>query len=742
MKTVNFLFKQLVFVLCIALLATNAHAENEQQANIAEPKKSSAENNLKQLSPAITVKARSVKEQQIKLPFMIDVVDALEIENNSFTDLENLLFEVPTLEVNSYGGTSQTSLKIRGVGALNKVSFDDTSVVIYQNGAPLTMLDATATLVDIQAIEVLKGPQGTLYGRNSEAGVINIIPQPPKPNFAAKLGAEYGNYQHKKGEAILNMPLSEKLSTRLALSYKQAEHAYTNNINNKAVSEPQDIYARATIAYWGANNELMLTLSHEDKQKYGAVAALLDDEMTVTTPTDGSEDDAQTSVATINYRHDFSNYSLYSVSSFYQRETEFSAPFRDQRLNLHQYGRQIQSSRSLGGEMEHFYQELRIGSNERSEFFWTVGANLYRAKRETFFNKAFDNLPFFALNPFNADIEREFKTSSNAVFGEMTYPIIDALELTAGLRHNFDQVDYKANWQANPTYIVPGIRQQKDQQTHSEDYTTGRLGLSYALNENWHLYSMYARGQKAGGYSDWDTGIASGAAAVPYQAAIVNTLELGIKGELPQPAFSFNLATFMNNVKDDHVYVMLNPRVSFANIIENFDTKSQGAELNIDYQATDTLKLQTAIVYTDAKIKNQPTNSYSRGIKKDNLLTDVAPWVFKLAANYIQPANLPFAMGQGQLSGFIGYHYLGERAAVPNNMFNLKKHHQLNAKLGIANANLELYLWGNNLLNQHRQLYGYYLPATPIIQRGTGKDAHMGIAGKGTVYGIGANYYF
>lgn len=688
------------------------------------------------------VSARHIDEQARDVPVSIQVQTAEQISADHAQTAEELLWTLPGVNVNSYGSSSQTSLKIRGVGALNKVSLDDTSVLIYKNGVPQPMYKATSSLLDMAKVEVLKGPQGTLYGRNSEAGVINLVPYKPQPQRQGFAGVELGSHGHYQGELMANSPLNESSAARLALRYRHNDHPYTNLADGSPLTEPTHFALRTSLLWQDTVNEVLLSVEHERKDDFAAAYTLLANGAYTDLPPEGVKDDARDTSLSLNWRHDWDSIYFNSTTGWGRYTTDYGSPTLDFVLNERLYGQRFRSYRAMDEKKTQGFQELRIGSNERADMFWTLGANYYQSSRDTHYYDAFDENPFWAANPFNADIARTFDTRSMAIFGELTYPLSEQLDLTAGARYTWDKTDYLADWRPNESYMSAALGPQQDDQSLKEDYFTGRLALNYHLTEQWNLYASYARGHKAGGFSDWDTSIASGQSAAPYKAASVDSYELGFKAQLVEQRVRLSGALFVNDIQDDHVYVMLNPAVSYANITENYDTRTQGAELAMDWQVNQRLSVSGSVNYTAGEITGSPADSRSPAIKTGNRLPDVARWSGSLSGRYQQPVSLPGSLGSGTLSASAGWHYLGKRAANPENDFDLRSHCLLNSRIGVETDQLELYLWVNNLLNKRREMYGYYLPATPVAYGGTGLDARAGALGEGRVLGVGVRYHF
>lgn len=694
-----------------------------------------------QLTP-ITVTARHNTEQALDLPLTVNTITDRTMDNHTFTSLESVLTQTPGIDLKSYGGTGQAAIRMRGVGALNKVTLDDSSVVIYQNGIPLSLLQTGSNLFDMQSIEIIKGPQGTLYGRNSEAGIINLKPNQPESFDEYHIGAEIGNNGHYQGEAVLNTPIDGQTSIRLALQYRHNEHPYINLIDGKPLTEPNALNARLGLRWQGERDDIVFSGEHHRLRDFATANSLLGDQSVIAITPGLIEDNANHSNLSLNWHHEFDHFYLHSTTGWGKYSNSSKIPSYDWRISRRLYGQALHTETHGKGDKRHWFQELRIGSNDDAPFFWTAGVNYEHSKRSTYSYAGQSNDPSSAFDPFNAEFDHHFRTDSTALFGELTYPLMNSLDLTAGLRYSHEHTDYQADWAPNATYLIPGASAQQDVQSISNNAITGRLGLSYAVTENLKSYATYARGHKAGGFSDWDTSISSGQPATPYQSATIDSFEVGIKADIPEQGLSASTALFHNRTKGDHLYVLVDPLASYAYTTENVDTRSYGIELAANWHANDNLTLATNLAWTNATITGKTDNSRSPDIRIGNRVPDVARLSGGISAEYRQPSTLPLGLGQGNYTAFIGYQHTGKRAADAQNHFDLPAHNQIDARLGIESEHLELYLYATNLLGKRKVLNGYYLPAIPPTYGGTGKDAKAGALGAGRSVGVGFRYHF
>ena len=361
-----------------------------------------------------------------------------------------------------------------------------------------------------------------------------------------------------------------------------------------------------------------------------------------------------------------------------------------------------------------------------------AGVNYYTNNRH---RNTYDVIDvFYPTNPLNADIKRKFETDNVGLFGEITYPLTEKLKLTTGIRQSYEKKNYRAKWSANSIYTdnAPGMPTLAfDKQKITDHYTTGRLGLNYLLNDNATLYGLYSRGYKTGGFNDEGTDFATlGYSDQAYKSAYVNTYEIGLKTE--NNTVGLNTALFYNDTKREHL-MAYNP-ATFVSVVENYDIRSYGVELDVFWKAPGNLDFTGGIGYTNAKIVGTPSQSLAH-VKKHNQVPDTSHWNANLTILHSIPLNLASGIS---LETQITDRYIGSRQADVQNKFGLKAYNKLDARIAVKTENAEFYVWGDNLLNKSYDIWGYYIPA----MYPDGPDATIGSPGRGRTIGVGFIYNY
>ncbi len=635
----------------------------------------------------IVVTARHGNEDAKDIPFGLSVIDGETLEIQRQFDLEDALRSVPGVDVNSSGAPTLSSIRIRGVGSLYLANRDDTSVSLSINGVPTSTENISLATLDVERVEVLKGPQSSVFGRNSEAGVINITTRKPTSDFEASIRGEYGQENQYLAQSIINGPLAENLNARFAIRYTGSDHWIDNIQTGDPVTTPTDLALRGSLLWESGATSVLVSAEHQDTDEQIAIQLLRpfpDDPFFDVAPGRFGDNDKELYRYAAEISHEFSGSRLTSITAYTSYDLYNEVAF-DRRLNQALFSFPAETVQVQFADERIISQDLRWTSLPSSSLFWVTGFSFWDSDRD--YGNVDIGLPTSG--------QRDLGTTSYGIYGEVTYPLTDALKLTGGLRVSRDRKTYDARYFFG-TFATPDSRDLKD------TYATGRAAISYAITPEANIYVLGARGYKSGGFNEFATSTTD---SEPFRAARVNTAEIGFKSVFPSTGLNLNAAVFYNNVKDDHL-LGFNP-MTFASNILNADTESFGAELEGSWNLGQGLVLSGAATYIDAEIKSDVTGVFGGDVSAGNQAPDVPHWSGSVSLSWDHALPDFLSLPSPALNAHISYRYQGERAADVQNSFDLEQYGKLDLRAGISTENAELYFWGDNLTDNQYDLYGF-----------------------------------
>lgn len=688
----------------------------------------------------IIVTARKAEESAKDVPFSLTVIGGTEIENRRLKNFEDALRQTTGIEIQTYGGLNTDVMRIRGVGSMYQIGQDDTSVLINIDGVPQSLGTASMSIMDIQRVEVLKGPQGTLMGRNSEAGAVNIITNKPTRHAEGYVKAEAGTEGTFDTEAMVSGPVSEKLSARFAAKYAGYDNVVEYYRTGGPISEPRDLAVRGTLLWAPSDKtDATLTLGYEEKNNRAEamLIAPYDDDPVIDISEDSLDAEKDSERVTLNVTHKFDTMILTSVTGYTGMDSSEDRLIYDRFLSNALLGMDVVegSGTQKQTEADTFYQEFRLSSKPEDDVFWVAGANYYHADRNLIL--AYNYSHVMSYMAMNGTIDSDFKTTDYGIFGEITYPVTRRFKLTGGLRYTWDKKEYDSNWApstTNPYAAYYGPASDSDEMSSS--FATGRASVSYAVTPDSNTYFTYARGYKAKAYQDIATRyiFMGDNSDLTVDAAQINSYELGIKTQTPNKRAGVNVALFFNDIKDDHVsYVDM---VTLTQAVSNNDTETKGVEVEGFWKPGNGFTITAGAGYTDAKITGAPATS--RDVKEGNCVPYSPKWNATVSISHNFALSPFWGMTSPSLFTSVTNRYVGDRQGDPANSFELDAYNKLDLRIGVMSEHLEFYLWCDNLLDETYDLYGYNL-GTSVID---GSTVLAGTPARGRILGIGIAYYF
>ena len=546
----------------------------------------------------IVVTAQRREENMQDVPISVSAISSDTLDAVGIGGTTSISQVVPSVQVTSSGPSN--IFFMRGVGNTSGNVGEEGANAFYVDGVYLGDLTSAGTKFNnIQRIEVLKGPQGTLFGRNSSGGLVNIITREPGAEATVEGKVGYGNYDTKQGQIYAATPLGESVSVDVALTGKKQSNGFGTNL-----ATGEDI---GKGWYWGARSKLVfrpgdatkIVLSgdyykdHNDyvngfyltKGSVGTNGYTYPGDYNLNTLDNGYAH-IQTYGGSLTIEHDFDFATLTSITAKrgVKVRSAFDADYTSTR-NVIAF---------VPSRIKTFQQELRLASATTTPFNWQAGAFYYKAKANVD-GFTLRGMAFGGLDRGTKTVA-EMKTESYAFFGEAGYDITDTTHLIAGLRYTKD----KRTYEGVVTNLFTGaVTVGPKSQKLSTSKVTYRVALRQDLSDDVNVYASYNRGFKSGIFAATGT-----PTDPPVKPQTIDAFEVGLKSQLFDNMVRFNLAGF--HYKVDDYQVRSSPAPGLTQLFNAATVKVDGIEGELTIAPAQGLTFTLVGTYLDSRFSSFP----------------------------------------------------------------------------------------------------------------------------------------
>jgi iron complex outermembrane receptor protein len=558
----------------------------------------------------ITVTATRREESLQKVPVAVTVVDGEQLERDGRANISTIVQEIPTLNYRSSASNKDSSLFVRGIGTISTSPGVEPSVATVIDGVVFARPgQSTLDLLDVDRIEVLRGPQGTLFGKNASAGVLNIVTRDIEE--ATHGFAEYSHYGGGN-ENRLRFGIGGRLTDTLKGSLTTAWGDYDGNVENVANGHDVNGYERKGVRgklQFEPNDALKLTLIGDYSDGENGTASTLVIPSAAVAAALGA-----VSPSKHNRKLD-SDYRTYVEDTNRGLSLQADWTLADYTLTSISAWRgwdntQYQDNDSLAGlpvtaihdkglvDFDQYSQEFRLASPKGQFAEYVLGTYLFHGKSA----ESYRRLSVNNSVPNTGRADYSASNDSYAVFGESTFNLRSDLRAIFGLRWTLDQIEYDHRRVSSSATAVNSIRPGfASSGSHQDSGVSGRLGLQYDVNDALTTYATYSRGYKGPAYNVYFNMQAID--VEPLDPETSDTYEIGLKSTAWNNRLTANLALFHSKYDNyqANAYDVVGTSV-VTRLINAGSVISQGAELDWALQATRQLKLSGALAYTRARI--------------------------------------------------------------------------------------------------------------------------------------------
>jgi iron complex outermembrane receptor protein len=678
----------------------------------------------------IIVTAQRRQENLQDVPIAISAMTGQMLQDAGVRDPRDLQAYVPSLQFQSGTAATTTIIFLRGVGIGDFNANTTGAVGVYVDDVFLGANSGKLfNVFDGEGVEVLRGPQGTLYGRNTTGGAIKFASRKPTDELSTDLSVLYGRYNEVRLEGGIGGPIIEdKLKIRVSGLYNTRDGWLRNRVTGHELNDV-DLWAARAILDFTPTDSLLLRLSLHSGQNNGGARQFqhrgqgvgfdgspLFDENGV--PLDGmgyadtdhnlnagdynieGKEKVKVSGGSLLGELALDGVTLTSITA-YEKVDRNTLEDTDASPN------DVLTSVYID-KPEQWSQELRIHSNSEGNLSWIAGAFYFDDKLET--DSSYDLLrvlrPFFVTdeNPTGFAPESSVgllrypytqDTRSTALFGQVDYQFLDALTLTAGLRYTEDRIDlkYSSYFDESPYFTFPVI-DLHESKTFSN--VSGRLALAYAMSDDTLLYGSVSSGYNSGGFA--------GFAAIdpiqlqPFDEETLYAYEVGVKSELLDRRVRLNAAAFYYDYQDLQVFIYdTSSGVPVQIKLNAGSAKIYGLEAELTVRPTAQFE-----AFLSASTLNSEYQDFSDGLGNDfsgNQLINAPEFSMSAGLTWTQPIG---AAGSLQATASGSYQSKIYFTPANDNAYSQSSVTMLNARLAWTppGGALEVALWGKNLTDE------------------------------------------
>lgn len=621
----------------------------------------------------VVVTAQKREQNVQEVPISVEAVDAAALEKAGVKDLYNLTQISPSLSGGGESRTTNARVGIRGINDFARTVGFDGSVGVYVDGVYAGRQEGLSqSLVGVDRIEVLRGPQGTLFGKNTVAGAISMSTRKPTNKFEGSVNVDIGEYGTKNfglwaGGALLpgTFQASVALEKRLSDGYVKNITPGVENTGGKVDSESARVFGR-----WLASKALTIDLTLHNLDYYGvpivgeaiaphAAANLAPGPYTTATNLKGIET-LKKSGGGITANYDLPNgMRLTSITA--QHDSRSHGELNDEDLTPLD-GAQVTLQNT---NTKQFSQELRIASKPSKQMDWLAG--LFYMKQDNTIVQAVkfgSDFPNPAGRGGASTINAALDSTTVAAFAHGNYMILPSLQFTGGVRWTREtkDVDHEQISSANalPFRSIPRYT------GHLADSDISpKLGLNWFAQKNVMFYLSYGTAFKSGGFNtDLNTSVRSNPANdLKYLKEKVTTYEAGVKSELMDRRLRVNASVFQTKGTDYQLQQFVVTSVgTVASITNAAKVGINGAELDITAKLGNGFSANAALAYADAKFDDYK-NAAGVGVNFDGNRMPYAPRLKSSASlDYVR------AIGDYTVRGNLNYAHTDAQFSNANNL--------------------------------------------------------------------------
>jgi len=666
--------KEKVLTITVLLTALAFWLTSIASAQVSEP--STGEDEAA-VQDTVVVAARRRSENVQEIPGAITVVTGSTIETARVEQVADVIALTPGANLRENFSPAFTNLTVRGIPTQQN---GELPIALSVDGVtvPFTSF-LNQDLLDVDQIEVLKGPQGGLYGRNAIAGAINISTRRPSDEVEGRVRLSYGNGDYLQAFGTVSGPLADGVYGKLGVSYKEFDGLIESgqvdetldfheefSTFGRLIFEPTDnlsldFRGRYTTSDTGASYFEVVPLTDIDN---------FDTEPLVNAPANNDRELYELT-SKIDYETDAGTFT--SITGYFDVEDSLRG---ESDFGVFAPPEQLQE---FDTTVDGWSQEFRFTSPDDQPFRWLLGA-FYQDRTVTTFTNILvdpgdtDPFPVFLVEDSTNDSE------SYAIFGQGTYDLTDRLELSVALRYDEDQRS------------TVDLAQSTESLSRTFSQFQPKVSLSYDVSDDALLYATWGKGFRSGSFN----GFAAPVEVRTFDAEVSTNYEVGFKSTLADGRLIANGSLYFINYEDQQFFAFFD---AFTSAIVNADaTDIYGVELELAFNVNDYLELFGTFGYVDGEISENAPDANG-----DTFIGNTSPGSNEYTANFAAVYTVPIGGNLDWVSR-IDYEKRGEIFYEFNNFHRTAPTDFVNLRTAVESDNWSFSLFARNATDERYSL--------------------------------------
>jgi iron complex outermembrane receptor protein len=661
----------------------------------------------------IVVTAQKRSENLQDIPVSVNAFSGADLQSRGITNVQEITAVTSGLQLSPGNGVLVPFL--RGIGNSANAVGNESSVALYVDGVYYTRLPTGFfSLGNIERVEVLKGPQGTLFGRNSSGGVIQVVTRDPSHTASGSAHVGYGNYDTVRADFYATTGITDTVALDISTTGTRQDNGYGINtttgnpvgfqndatIRSKLLFEPSESTKIVVSGFYSYSRSSQFGNTYPGTTQGHLSAPFTQNPRSRFYDQNSDIDNsarASSYGGTLRIEQELGSVTLASITAVI-REKEHNVYDLD-------YGRRPDARADLFAKINQTTQELQLSSSSGSPLNWIVGLFYYNTLSRydplTFQGPAFapgDSLSDGTLS--GAVYESRQRAKSYAAYGQGTYEVAPGLKLTGGLRYSMDRLSGSGSLDVyNAGAVVFAVPAVSDKDKVNK--LTWKAAVGYEVAPDINLYASYSRGYKSASFT-----------LAPFtptatKPEVLDAYEVGLKTELFDRRVRLNAAAFWYDVKNPQVQLLNSSTVTNSNAGAS---RVKGAEVEGSILLAEGLTVNFGATYLDAKYRdygNAPSGPVlfvpPFGSTNPLLSIDASgnnlPLAPKFNATLGLQYNLKSAIGDWTAS--TDYNYNDGFYWEPDNLLRQGSYHIVNAQLRFEpNKSYSISVWGKNLVDE------------------------------------------